>query len=115
MKRVKVVLFTAITLFVLGSPAIAEKDEIRFFCGAAVKVPMDEIIQSYEKDKGIRVNVIYSGSGVLLSQMELSKRGDVYLCGSPDYITIGEEKGLLIKGTDRLVAYLVPAIIVPQG
>jgi ABC-type molybdate transport system substrate-binding protein len=54
MKRVKVVLFTAITLFVLGSPAIAEKDEIRFFCGAAVKVPMDEIIQSYEKDKGIR-------------------------------------------------------------
>ena len=115
MKRVTAVLFTAIALFVLSSSAIAEKDEIRFFCGAAVRVPMDEIIQSYEKDKGIKVNVIYSGSGGLLSQMKLSKRGDVYLCGSPDYITIGEEKGLLIKGTDRLVAYLVPAIIVPKG
>lgn len=89
--------------------------EIDFFCGAAVRVPMDEIIQSYQKDKGIKVNVIYSGSGGLLSQIELSKRGDVYLCGSPDYIAIGEKKGLLVKGTDKLVAYLVPAMIVPKG
>jgi len=116
MKIVKVVLFAAIALLVLGPYAIAENEkELHFFCGAAVKVPMQEIIQSYQKDKGMRVNVIYSGSGGLLSQMKLSKRGDVYLCGSPDYITLGEKKGLLIKGTDKLVAYLVPAIIVPKG
>lgn len=111
----KVVLFAVIALFVLGSSAIAKEDELDFFCGSAVKVPMQEIIKSYQKDKSVRVNVIYSGSGGLLSQMKLSKRGDVYLCASPDYITIGEEKGLLIKGTDKLVTYLVPAIIVPKG
>ncbi|MDO9230119.1 MAG: molybdate ABC transporter substrate-binding protein [Syntrophales bacterium] len=111
----KVVLFAVIALLVLGSSAIAKEDELDFFCGAAVTVPMQEIIKSYQKDKSVRVNVIYSGSGGLLSQMKLSKRGDVYLCGSPDYVTIGEEKGLLIKGTDKLVAYLVPAIIVPKG
>ena len=91
------------------------KRQIDFFCGAAVKVPMQEIIHNFQQEKGIKVNVIYSGSGGLLSQMQLSERGDVYLCGSPDYITIGEKKGLLIKGTDNLVSYLIPAIIVPQG
>jgi molybdate transport system substrate-binding protein len=91
------------------------KKELDFFCGAAVTVPMKEIIQSYERDKGIRVNVTYSGSGGLLSQMALSKRGDVYLCGSPDYIMIGEGKGLLVKGMAKRVAYLVSAIIVPKG
>jgi len=92
-----------------------EGKEIHFFCGAAVKVPMDEIVDNYQRDKGIKVKVNYGGSGGLLSQMEVSRRGDVYLCGSPDYITIGENKGLLIKGTAKRVAYLIPAIIVPKG
>jgi molybdate transport system substrate-binding protein len=111
----KVVLFAIIALFILVPSAVAAKGELDFFCGAAVAVPMQEIIKNYQKEKGIKVNVIYHGSGTLLSQMKLSNRGDVYLCGSPDYITIGERKGLLIKGTDKLVSYLVPAIIVPKG
>ncbi|MFH2070721.1 MAG: molybdate ABC transporter substrate-binding protein [Elusimicrobiota bacterium] len=90
-------------------------EEIYFFCGAAVRVPMDEIIPNYEKESGNKVNVIYSGSGTLLAQMELSKRGDVYLCGSPDYVIIGEKKGLLIPGSEKIISYLVPAIIVPKG
>lgn len=88
--------------------------EINFFCGAAVAVPMREIIANYEKETGNRINVIFGGSGTLLAQMEISRRGDVYLCGSPDYITIGEKKGLLIPGTEKIVSYLVPAIIVPR-
>jgi len=107
-----------ISVILIALPVYAAKNEqkeLTFFCGSAVKVPMDEIIAKYQKEKGVKVSVIYSGSGGLLSQMELSRRGDVYLAGSPDYIAIGERKNLLIKGTDRLVAYLVPAIIVPKG
>ena len=113
-------LFILISTFVLFPFLIyAEKDagvrEIFFFCGSAVKAPMDEIIPIYEKKSGVKVNVIYGGSGTLLSQMELARRGDVYLCGSPDYITIGERKKLLVPGSDRRISYLVPAIIVPEG
>lgn len=97
------------------SASSSEKNELFFFCGSAVKVPMEEIIASYERKSGVKINVIYSGSGTLLSQMELSRRGDVYLCGSPDFIEIGERKELLIPGTDRKIAYLIPAIIVPKG
>lgn len=92
----------------------SNEKELTFFCGSAVKVPMDEIIKNYQEEKNIKVNVIYGGSGTLLAQMELSKKGDLYLCGSPDYIEIGERKKLLIKNTARLVAYLIPAIIVPK-
>jgi len=92
-----------------------DRKELLFFCGSAVKVPMEEIIKNYESERNVKVSVIYGGSGSLLSQMSLSGKGDVYLCGSPDYITIGENKNLLIKGTDKRISYLIPAILVPKS
>ena len=86
-----------------------------FFCGAANKPAMEEITSLFEKRAGVRVHMVIGGSGTLLSQMEMSRRGDVYLPGSPDYVIIGEKKGLLVKGSARIVAYLVPAIITPAG
>jgi molybdate transport system substrate-binding protein len=90
-------------------------ESITFFCGSASKPPMEEILAQFEREKKIKVNMIFGGSGTLLSQMELSKQGEVYLPGSPDYIIIGERKKLLIEDSDRIVAYLVPAIITPAG
>lgn len=92
-----------------------QEKSLLFFCGSAVKVPMEEIVKAYERERGVKVLVNYGGSGGLLSQMQLSKKGDVYLAGSPDYISIGERKKLLVPGTDKRVAYLIPAIIVPKG
>ncbi|MDO8734671.1 MAG: molybdate ABC transporter substrate-binding protein [Elusimicrobiota bacterium] len=111
MKKTFVTIFG---IFLVFSDFIYAEKELLFFCGAAVAVPIREIIKNYEKETGVKVNVIYGGSGTLLSQMELTNRGDVYLCGSPDYIKIGEERGLLIDGTDKIISYLVPAIIVPK-
>ncbi|MCX6355453.1 MAG: molybdate ABC transporter substrate-binding protein [Candidatus Aureabacteria bacterium] len=92
-----------------------QEKTLLFFCGSAVRVPMDEIIKNYQAEKGVRVQVTYGGSGGLLSQMELARKGDVYLAGSPDYIAIGEKKKLLVPGSADKVAYLIPAIIVPKG
>jgi len=90
-------------------------ESITIFCGSASKPPMEEIVAHFEREKKIKVNMIFGGSGTLLSQMELSKQGEIYLPGSPDYIIIGERKKLLIEKSDRIVAYLVPAIITPAG
>jgi len=106
---------TVMTLLLIVSGKPVSGRELHFFCGSAVKMPMDEIISRYEKEKGISVRVTYGGSGTLLSQMELSHRGDLYLSGSPDFIVLGEEKGLLLKGSARPVAWLIPALIVPRG
>jgi molybdate transport system substrate-binding protein len=81
------------------------------FCGSANKPAMVEIAKLFEDETGIEINMIFGGSGTLLSQIELSRKGEIYLPGSPDYIIIGKRKKLLNEGSDRIVAYLVPAII----
>ena len=90
-------------------------DSMTVFCGSANKPAMEVIAKLFEKEKKIRVNLLFGGSGTLLSQLELSRKGEIYLPGSPDYIIIGNRKKLLMKGSDRIVAYLVPAIITPKG
>ena len=76
---------------------------------------MEEIAREFESKEGLRVHMIFGGSGTLLSQIELSKKGEIYLPGSPDYIIKGKRKKLLIHDSDRIVSYLVPAIITPAG
>ena len=88
-------------------------NSLTLFCGSASKPAMEEITARFERETGIEVNTIFGGSGTLLSQIELSRRGEVYLPGSPDYIIIAERKKLLVEGSARIVAYLVPAIITP--
>ncbi len=90
-------------------------DSLTVFCGSANKPAMEEIAVQFQKEKNIEVNLVFGGSGTLLSQIKLSKKGEIYLPGSPDYIVIGNRKQLLVKGSDRIVAYLVPAIITPAG
>ncbi len=92
-----------------------EPESMTIFCGSANKPAMEEIAALFEREKNVKVHMIFGGSGTLLSQMELSRQGEIYLPGSPDYIIIGERKKLLIEGSDRVVAYLVPAIITPAG
>ena len=112
-------ILVAVLIFALGLGCSERPDgkqkEILVFCGSANKPAMEEIAPLFEKETGIKVNLIFGGSGTLLSQIELSRKGEIYLPGSPDYILIGERKRLLIPEDDRIVAYLIPAIITPSG
>lgn len=116
--QVRIVFLLVLLVLVLSCGQKEEenrKDSITVFCGSANKPAMEEIAVRFEQEKGIRVNMIFGGSGTLLSQIELSKQGEIYLPGSPDYIVIAERKKLVIEKSDRIVAYLIPAIITPAG
>jgi molybdate transport system substrate-binding protein len=109
-----------IAIVALGSlAACASSPEgpppLQVFCGSANKPAMRRIATDYQASTGVPVELIYGGSGTLLSQMQLSRRGDIYLPGSPDYIEIALAKEQIIPGSDRVVAYLVPSLIVPEG
>jgi molybdate transport system substrate-binding protein len=98
-----------------GPSAEDTSASLTVFCGSASKPAMQEIAARFERETGTRVDVVFGGSGTLLSQIELSRQGEIYLPGSPDYIVIGTRKKLLVQGSERIVAYLVPAIITPAG
>jgi len=121
MYNAKILIIGAISILacsLLGCNKKAPGDggtDLTIFCGSANKPAMEEIGAQFEKEKQIKVHMIFGGSGTLLSQIELSKKGEIYLPGSPDYIIIAERKGLVIEKSDHIVAYLIPAIITPAG
>ncbi|MDD5701284.1 MAG: molybdate ABC transporter substrate-binding protein [Dehalococcoidales bacterium] len=89
--------------------------EISVFAGSASKPALDEAAAVFEKQTGVKVFLTYGGSGTVLSQMELSKSGDLYIPGSPDYLVKSESKKITDPATTRIVAYLIPAINVQTG
>jgi len=113
----RLLLFPALLAVSLGcgQPEEGEPPSLTVFCGSASKPAMEQIAARFERETQIEVNTIFGGSGTLLSQIELSRQGEIYLPGSPDYIIIGKRKGLLIEGSERIVTYLIPAIITPAG
>jgi molybdate transport system substrate-binding protein len=88
---------------------------ITAFVGSASKPPMDEAAKVFESQTGAKVYLTYGGSGTVLSQMELSKTGDLYIPGSPDYMVKSDAKNITDPATAKIVAYLVPAICVQHG
>jgi len=88
-------------------------ESLLVYCGAGMRKPMDEIGSLFEEECGVSVNYNYAGSNTLLSQMELTRKGDVYMPGATYYFDIARDKGL--TDYEQLIAYHVPAIVVPSG
>jgi molybdate transport system substrate-binding protein len=85
------------------------------FAGSASRPPLEEAVKLFQKKTGIKVYVTYGGSGYVLSQMILSKRGDIYFPGSSDYMEKAKREGYVYPETEKKVVYLVPAINVQRG
>jgi molybdate transport system substrate-binding protein len=92
----------------------AEKQLIAF-CGAASKPAMEEAARAFKESTGIQVDLQFGGSGTMLSQMKMARRGDLYIPGSPDYMVKAEREGLVDGRTIKIIAYLLPAIGVQPG
>lgn len=83
------------------------------YCAAGVKPPVVAAARDFEKETGIRIQLQYGGSGTLLSSLQASKVGDLYLAGDASYTRIGVEKGVLEEVVP--VAYMTPVLAVQKG
>ena len=115
MKKLCVAFMMIFALFFMGAVSHADDSRIMVMCGAAFKMPMEEIVAAFAKQTGAEVDVSYAGIGTLLSQIKLSKRGDVFIAPSPDIMKKADAKGLIIKNSIRNMGYFVPAINVQKG
>jgi molybdate transport system substrate-binding protein len=78
--------------------------------GAASKPANGRSGKNISGNVSISVDVVFGGSGFVLSQMKLARRGDVYFPGSSDFMEKAKRDGLVFPETERIVAYLIPAI-----
>ncbi|MBI5192788.1 MAG: molybdate ABC transporter substrate-binding protein [Nitrospirae bacterium] len=91
------------------------RERLLVYVGAASKPPTEEAASLFEKKTGIKVDLNIGGSGMILSQMKLARKGDVYFPGSSDYMEKAKHEGLVYPETEVKVVYLVPAINVQRG
>ena len=93
----------------------AESKSLLAFVGAASKPPTEEAARVYESRTGVQVDLLFGGSGYVLSQMMLAKKGDIYFPGSSDFMETAKAKGAVYNETEKKVVYLVSAINVRKG
>lgn len=89
------------------------KPALMLYCGAGIRPPVAEAVEEFARLHGVRVESAYAGSEVLLGQMKLSGRGDLYMPGDSYYVEQAEQAGLI--ASTRPVCCLVPVILVQKG
>lgn len=89
------------------------QEPLLVYSGAGLKSAMEDVGKAFTEKYGIAVQFTYGGSGTLISQMNLTKKGDVFIPGSTVEYATAKNQSLV---TDyRMVAYHVPVIAVQKG
>jgi molybdate transport system substrate-binding protein len=105
----------AVLSLCLSSAALNAADALLVYAGAASKPPTEEVAKIYEKKTGVKIDLVFGGSGYMLSQMKLNKQGDVYFPGSSDFMEKAKREGLVYADSEKAIVYLVPSINVVKG
>ena len=84
-----------------------------FYCAAGIKAPVSRISEQYEQENGQPIQLMYGGSGTLLSSLSVADKGDLYLAADQTYIDLAREKDLIAEVMP--VAFITPVILVSRG
>ena len=109
------VIISVFFVLLVSQTLLYAQERLMLFVGAASKPPTEQVIKLFEKKTGIEVDVNFGGSGYMLSQMVLSKKGDIYFPGSSDYMEKARKERYVYPETEKIVVYLVSAINVQKG
>ncbi len=74
-----------------GFPAWGQ--ELYAYVGAGLRPPVDALIEAYRQKTGVVVKTEYGGSGQLLTRIEETGKGDLFIPGTTFYTDKLKEKG----------------------
>lgn len=88
-----------IGLLILGSRNHRQNDspQLLLYCAAGLRYPLEPVVEQYRKECGVDVRVQYGGSQSLLSQLEVSRTGDLFLAADDSYLAVAKSKGLVAE------------------
>jgi len=108
----------AIMMLMIGIPGIScspEQSEVLIFAAAGAKTPLDEACQRFEEQHNVKVTINYGGGGEVLSQMMLTRIGDIYIAPEQEFMETAVEKLVVEPDTIKNIAYMIPVIAVQKG
>jgi len=107
------VVFFISAYFIMQGCGKADKNTLKLFCGGGIRPPINEIIELFKEETGIEVKPTYAGSGVLLTQIQLTQDGDLYMPGDEMFMSRAEEKGYITE--KKFAGYFIPVLMVQKG
>jgi molybdenum ABC transporter molybdate-binding protein len=96
-----------------GSHSASTKGPLIVHCAAGLQAPVEAIARDYENRYGVEVQLTYGGSHDLLTRIELSQRGDLYIPGDDSYLQTARARGLVDETLD--LARMCLVLAVPGG
>lgn len=107
-----IVLTTASLVFFVVQSRQGDTQKILVLCGGSMRLPMEKIIEDYKEISDTEIELTVGGSGTLLSQIELTRKGDVFVCHDP-FITLAEKNGVIDEW--KSVGHMKPIIVVKKA
>jgi molybdenum ABC transporter molybdate-binding protein len=83
------------------------------YCAAGLKAPVEAAANDYKARYGTPIQLQFGGSGSLLANAEVSRRGDLFLAADDLYLRLAADKQLLDETLD--LARMHAVIAVPKG
>ncbi|WHH58732.1 molybdate ABC transporter substrate-binding protein [Petroclostridium sp. X23] len=83
------------------------------YVGANLKNPVSDLAASYEEKTGVKVELTFNNSGMLMNQLETMKKGDIYMPGGMPFVEQAKQKGHIDQVVGP-IAYHTPVIITPK-
>ena len=119
MRKLTIIVTAVISALLCGCRAEKSKKphsevkELLLYCGAGIRPPVEELVETFSLEQGVKIITDYAGAEVLLSKIKLSQRGDFYMPGDKYYVDLAAENGLILS--QKSVCYFVPTILVQRG
>jgi molybdate transport system substrate-binding protein len=108
---VAVASLAVVVIGLFGGPR--SEGELVFYCAGGLRAAGEGLARGFEERTGVRSRMIYSNSGVLLSQLAMKRAGDLYLAGDAFFMEQARERGLI--ESHETVAYFLPVVAVAKG
>ena len=83
------------------------------FCAAGIKPPVESVANDYRETYGVPIELQYGGSGTLLSNVKIARRGDLFLAADESYLELARSNHVVAEVIP--LARMLPVIAVKKG
>jgi len=114
-------IIVAFHLFIMGCTGESKKAEqeqaksIMVGAGAGLKPALEPVAKVFTEKTGIKVEISYLCSAMVLTNMQLTRTGDIMVPGSQHYMDLANEKEVIDPDSVAVAGYMIPVIAVQKG
>lgn len=83
------------------------------YCAAGLQPPVEAVAREYRQRYGVEVEIQYGGSGTLLANLRVARRGDLFLAADGSYVDNARSNQLAAEVIP--LARLAPVAVIPRA